>query len=129
VQLPFGSDMRFDRLLMLFGAATLAGCGDARPPQVEILVSTAPPDASCILTQAGQPIATAAPTPAIAMIEVFREEVVVQCRRPGFAEAAAVLPPPFGPGWDYAVTGRHPASDYQKSVTFVLSPLPPGVPR
>src|SRR5436305_11333024 len=88
-----GPDMRFDRLLTILGAALLAGCGDARPPQFEILVSTAPPDASCVLMRAGQPIATAAPTPAIAMIAGVPEEVVVQCRRPGFADAAAVLPP------------------------------------
>ena len=120
-----GPDMRFDRLLTILGAAVIAGCGDARPPQFEILVSTAPPDASCVLTRAGQPIATAAPTPAIAMIAVVPEEVVVQCRRPGFADAAAVLPPAVGPGWSYAVSG-HPASDYQRSVTLVLAPLPPG---
>ena len=120
--------MRFDGLLTIFGAAVLAGCWDARPPQFEILVSTAPPNASCVLTRAGQPIATAAPTPAIAMIEVVPEEVVVQCQRPGYAEAAAALPPRVGPGWGYAITGRT-AADYQRSVTLVLAPLTPGVPR
>jgi hypothetical protein len=121
-------DMRFDGLLTIFGAAVLAGCWDARPPQFEILVSTAPPNASCVLTRAGQPIATAAPTPAIAMVEVVPEEVIVQCQRPGYAEAAAVLPPRVGPGWGYAVSG-HTASDYQRSVTLVLAPLTPGAPR
>jgi len=118
--------MRLDRLLTLCSVALLAGCWEARSPQFEILISTAPPDASCILTRAGQPIATAAPTPAIAMIDVAPEEVVVQCRRPGFAETAAVLPPRVGPGWGYAMSG-HPASDYQRSVTLVLAPLSPGV--
>jgi hypothetical protein len=121
-------DMRVDRLLTIFGAAVLAGCWDARPPQFESLVSTAPPNASCVLIRAGQPIASVEPTPAIAMIEVVPEEVVVQCRRPGFADAAAVLPPRVGPGWGYAVSG-HPTSDYQRSVTLVLTPLPPSVPR
>jgi len=109
-------------------AATLGGCWSAKPPQFEILVSTMPPNASCVLTRAGQPIATAEPTPAIALIDTAAAEVVVQCRRPGFADAAAVLPPPVGPGWGYAVSGRS-AADYQRSVSLVLTPLPPGLPR
>ena len=121
----FGLAMRRAFIIICACAAVLAGCGDARPPQFEILVETAPPGASCVLSRAGQPIVTAAPTPAIAMIEVVPEEVVVQCRRPGFADAAAVLPPRVGPGWGYAVSG-HPAADYQRSITLVLSPLPPG---
>jgi hypothetical protein len=90
--------------------ALLAGsCSPWEPDRVEILVATAPPGASCVLTRAGQPIATADPTPAIAMIEPGSGEIAVHCRRRGFADAAAVLP---GQG-------------YQRRADIVLQPLGP----
>ncbi len=105
-------------------ATLLSGCGGP-PDQSEILVVTTPPGASCTLTRLGQPIATVAPTPAIALVEPSAGEIAVHCSRQGFADAAATLPARetwLGFGTMY---GR-PASDYQRRVDLVLVPRPLG---
>ena len=113
--------MRFARILTITALATVSGC-ETPPKGIEILVSTVPPGAACALSRAGQPIATAEPTPAIAIVPIDPAPVLVQCRRPGFQEATAVLPARgVGPGWTYAITA-HPASDYQSAVTLVMVP-------
>src|SRR5258708_15365224 len=86
----FGPRMRRDLLLTILGLAALAGCRWT-PERSEILVGTTPPGASCLLTRLGQPIATADPTPAIALVDPAPAEIVVQCRRHGFADATAVV--------------------------------------
>jgi hypothetical protein len=121
--------MRRKLTLTVLGLTALAGCGTP-PKGIEILVSTVPPGAGCALIRAGQPIGTAEPTPAIAIVPIDPAPILVQCRRPGFQEATAVLPARgVGPGWTYAITD-HPASDYQSAVTLVMTPgmaalLPP----
>ena len=108
-------------VLTIAGIVSLAGCSSA-PARFEILVGTAPPGASCVVTRAGQAVATAGPTPAIALVPFVPDEVVtVECRRPGFADATRVLPLATEPKWGY-VTG-HPASEYQSSVNLDLTPL------
>jgi len=82
--------MRRPLTLLFLCAATLVGCRSAAE-RSEILVGTAPPGASCVLTRLGQPIATADPTPAIALVDPTPAEIVVQCRRRGFEDAVAVL--------------------------------------
>lgn len=86
------------RLARLAGPATaglaafLAGCAPP-PDRIEILVDTRPPGASCLLERQGQPIAAAAPTPAIALVDASDAEITVRCRRNGFADAVATLRP------------------------------------
>src|SRR5207248_10846323 len=86
--------------------------------------------AACAFIRAGQPMSPAEPTPAIAIVPIDPAPILVQCRRPGFQEATAVLPARgVGPGWTYAITD-HPASDYQSAVTLGMTPgmaalLPP----
>jgi hypothetical protein len=107
------------------GAAIASGSGCETPPKgIEILVSTVPPGASCLLTRAGQPIATAEPTPAIVIAPIGPAEVTVQCRRPGFEDAAAVVPVRAARlSWGYT------ASDYRSAVTLVMVPRGAGPPR
>ena len=117
----FGPLMRLALLLTIFCVAALAGCRWA-PERGEILVGTAPPGASCLLTRLGQQIATADPTPAIALVDPAPAEIVVQCRRHGFADATAVVAArPTRSFWG--------SSSYQGSVELVMTPLMSGMPR
>src|SRR5207247_10184456 len=66
-------------------AALLSGCATQwGPRRAEDMINTAPPGASCLLSRAGQPIATAEPTPAIALVDPSADAVTVACRRSGF---------------------------------------------
>jgi hypothetical protein len=115
--------MRRNLILTILGLAALSGC-ETPPKGVEILVSTVPPGASCLLSRFGQVIATAEPTPAIAIAPIGPAEVTVQCRRPGFEDAAAVVPVRAArSSWSYT------ASDYQSAVTLVMVPRGAGPPR
>ncbi len=101
-------------------AALLFGCSPWVPDKVEILVNTLPPGASCLVSRAGQPIAAAEPTPAIARVDPAAGDVLVSCQRRGFQDAAVTLPPAqigaAGPFWapSYA--------DYQRHVEIALVP-------
>ena len=120
----FGPGMRLNVLVTIIGLAALAGCHSA-PDRSEILVATAPPGASCLLTRLGQPIATADPTPAIALVDPAPAEIVVQCRRHGFADATAVLAARLvRSSW----AGLSSVT-YQGSVEIVMTPLMSGIPR
>src|SRR5579862_3199484 len=73
------------------GCVLLSGC--LLPPErPEILLSTTPAGASCTLTRLGRPIATAGPTPAIAIVDPSGDPITVTCRRAGFADANVTLP-------------------------------------
>lgn len=114
--------------LVLLAAGLLAGCY-WEPERAEILVVTNPPGASCVLSQAGHPVGTAEPTPAIALVALAPAEIGVLCSRPGFDDAAAALPPPPSarlPGW---TPGGRGGIDYRTRVDLALVPKPPGVPR
>ncbi len=110
-------------------AALLSGCSSP-PDRTEILVGTTPPGASCLLSRLGQPIATVAPTPAIALVEPNPSEIDISCSRQGFADAAVTLPAQdAGLSFGAVIYGR-PASDFQRRVDIVLVPRTPGpVPR
>ena len=101
-------------------AAFLAGCATATD-QLEILVDTRPPGASCFLERQGRPIATLAATPAIALVEASDAEITVRCHRNGFADAAVTLHPrPEKP-----VFGRllgPSAGPYEQRVDIALVP-------
>ena len=97
-------------------AGLLCGCS-SQPDRTEILVGTTPPGASCILFRLGQPIATVAPTPAIALVEPDPGEVEIRCSRQGFVDAAVTLP-----AQETGVFYGRPASDYQRRVDIVLAP-------
>jgi hypothetical protein len=104
-------------------AGLLSGCTTpSEPPRVEIMVNTAPPGASCLLSRAGQPIATAEPTPAIALVDPSADAVTVTCRRAGFQDAsAAVIPRP--PQTSLGVMLMAPAEvDYGNRVDIALAP-------
>jgi hypothetical protein len=102
-------------------AALLSGCWSG-PDRTEILVGTTPPGASCTLSRLGQPIASVASTPAIALVEPNPGEIGISCSRPGFADAAVTLPAQeteLTPG--AALYGR-PESDYRRRVDIALVP-------
>lgn len=120
--------MRLHLTLGLLVASLLSGCY-WEPDRAEILVSTIPPGASCVLSQLGRPIATAEPTPAIAIVDLAASEIGVLCRRPGFQDAAVAVPPPPPaalPGW---VPNRRPEITYTTRIDVALVPKPPGAPR
>jgi hypothetical protein len=117
--------MRVARILTITALATVSSCGT--PPRgTEILVSTVPPGASCVLSRGGVPIATAEPTPAIAIVPIDPGPLVAQCRRPGFADAEAVVPPAVRPSYPWF---GYPITEYRGAVTLVMTPhfaaLPP----
>jgi hypothetical protein len=100
----------------------LPGCF-APVDRVEILVDTVPPGASCTLSRLGQPIATAEPTPAIALVDPGAGEIAVLCRRRGFEDAmAALAEPPAAPHFDLLF--GPPPFDYGHRVSLALKPLP-----
>jgi hypothetical protein len=75
----------------------------------------------------GQPIATVAPTPGIALVEPAAGEIAIQCSRQGFADAAMILPARnAGPSFGTLFWSRS-SYDYQPQVDIVLSPGPEGL--
>ena len=107
-------------------AALVSGCG-VPPGNPGILVGTTPPGASCALSRQGQPIATVAPTPGIALVEPAAGDITIVCSRPGFADAAVTLPArDAGPGFGTFLYGRSPY-DHPLQVDIVLSPGPGGL--
>ena len=119
--------MRHRTRIALLLAGLLSGCYWP-PPTGEIMVNTTPPGAACVISQNGQALGVAEPTPAIAVVILEGAEIGVTCRRPGFAEAAVTLPPPEPaasmPGF---VPDRHPEIDYRGRVDITMIPALPGV--
>lgn len=112
--------------IALLLAGLLPGCY-AKLPTGEIMVNTTPPGASCVISQLGNPLGIAEPTPAIAVATLVDAEIGIVCRRPGFAEAAVMIPRPpeteirtFFPNW-------RPEVDYNTRVDITMIPAPPGV--
>jgi hypothetical protein len=111
-------------VLAMLCAGIISSCS-SQPDTTEILVGTTPPGASCILTRLGQPIATVAPTPAIALVEPSPGEIDISCSRQGFADTAATLPASeTGLSLRAVIYGR-PEADYQRRVDITLVPQPP----
>ena len=109
-------------------AALVSGCGYP-PGNPGILVRTTPPGASCTLSRLGQPIATVAPTPGIALVEPAAGEIAMVCSRQGFEDAAVTLPvrdagPIFGFGMFFS--SRSPYG-YPPQVDLVLGSRPGGL--
>ncbi len=75
--------------LVALCAAPLAGCSGGDPG--EVFVNTTPPGATCTLSRNGQPVATASPTPAIALVDPSGGDLTVTCRREGYADATMTL--------------------------------------
>ena len=108
--------MRFERWCFpVLCSALLASCY-SQPDQAEILVDTLPPGAACVLSRAGQPLVTLAPTPSIALVDPGAAPLAVSCRRAGFADANVALP-------------AYPASTYQRRVNIALVPWDSAPPR
>lgn len=115
--------------LMAGCAAALSGCWLPPPHRVEILVGTTPPGASCILARHGRPIATIAPTPAIARVAPSDDPITVSCRRHAYREATVTVPAEATwPGFGTVIYGTAPY-DYRHRVDLVLAPLRPPAPR
>ena len=112
-------------ILTVLCLAALAGC-ETPPKGVEILVTTVPPGASCALSRGGAPIAVAEPTPAIAVVPIDGPPVTVQCRRPGFADAEAVVPPGIRPSYPFL---GYPTAEYRTAVTLTMTPRFAALPR
>ena len=53
----------------------------------EIMVSTNPAGANCVLERQGQPLATIAVTPGTALIKRTKHDITIRCSRDGFEEA------------------------------------------
>lgn len=96
------------------GVVVITGCS-FEPDRLEILVATTPPGAACLLTRAGQPLATVDPTPAIAWVDPVGGEIAVHCRRPGFADAVGAVPG----------VRTHASFGYQTRVDITLQPPGP----
>jgi uncharacterized protein YceK len=56
----------------------------------EILVSSNPAGASCVLEREGQPIATLASTPSTALIKKSKHDITIKCKKDGFEEATYI---------------------------------------
>jgi hypothetical protein len=110
--------------LLMLSALLLAGCFGSNPG--EIFVSTTPPGATCTLSRNGQPVATASPTPAIALVDPSAGDLTVTCRREGYADATMTLPAKGGwPGMATLMYGA--VSDaHHRRVDIALVAKPPG---
>ena len=115
------------RKLTLATLCALLVSGCAYPPgNPGILVGTTPLGASCTLSRQGQPIATVAPTPGIALVEPGAGDITIVCSRQGFADAEITLPArDAGPGFGMLFASRSPYA-YPLQVDLVLSPGPGG---
>jgi hypothetical protein len=111
--------------LHLIASATLCGalfgCSPWVADKVEILVGTTPPGASCLVSRAGQPIATVEPTPAIALLDPAAGDLTGACRRHGFQDVAVVLPPAQIASSSNWFTSPAPV-EYQRRVEIALVP-------
>ena len=118
--------MRHRTRIALLLAGLLSGCY-WEPPIGEIMVNTTPPGASCVISQLGQPLGIAEPTPAIAIATLVGAEINVVCRRLGFAEAAVTIPPP-GPAVSLpgVYPNRRPEIDFNARVDITMIPALPG---
>lgn len=113
--------MRHPLILSAFAALLLAGCAPTRPEPLEILVNTEPAGAACVLSRLGQPIATAQPSPAIALVDPAGPEITILCRRRGFADALAIVPPR-----PTSYSGSMPESALHVRADLLLLPVPHG---
>lgn len=105
--------------LAVLCASLLSACSlwPSSPRHAGILVNTAPPGASCTLSRGGQQLATAEPTPAIALVNpAATDGIAVTCRRYAFEETTVTLPP-------------RPSSLYEQRIDIPLTPRPPGAAR
>jgi len=94
-----------------------------------MFVSTVPPGAYCTVGRVGLPQAIIDSSPGIAVLDPAQREWTVQCRRHAFEDAVAtVTATPVGDRLNFAVAGRT-AYEYPGTVTLVMTPKPPGVPR
>ena len=100
-------------------------CGTP-PRAIEILVNTAPPGASCLLSRGGQPVAVAEPTPAVAVVPIDAAPVLAQCRRPGFEDAAALVPPAIRPSYPWL---GYPITEYRSAIMLMMTPRWAAPPR
>jgi hypothetical protein len=82
-----------------------------------------------VLSQLGHPIATADPTPAIAIVDLVGSQIDVQCRRSGFEDALVALPPTLPRGLPGYVPERRAEIARKARIDIALIPKPPGVPR
>ena len=107
--------------------ALLPGCY-WEPSTSELMVETSPPGASCLISQLGEPLGIAEPTPAITVVDLADAEIGVTCRRPGFAESTVTLPPPVPASLPGFVPNRRPEIDYKTRVDITMIPALPGSP-
>lgn len=103
----------------------LAGCASGYLNDVEILVTTMPPGASCTLTRHGETIAAVAPTPGVAMVSRSPEDVAIDCARPGYRNAVAVshATPATLDAAPFREAGRRGYA-YQTPIDIQMKPVP-----
>lgn len=72
-------------------AALLGGCATIiEGTSQEILVSTNPAGATCVLEREGQSIATIPATPGTALIKKTKHDITIKCKKDGFEEATYI---------------------------------------
>jgi hypothetical protein len=114
--------MRGSLLFGSFACLVLAGCA-SRPDEASIFVQTAPPGAECTLSRAGQPVATVAPTPGIAVLSPAPDDVSIDCRRSGFREASIVVHARHvSPEVGEVLTGSTGHYEYEAPPVLTLAP-------
>jgi hypothetical protein len=112
--------MRHRLLILATLCAAVSGCEYPRQTP-GILVVTTPPGASCLLTRFGQPLATVAATPAIALVDPAAGDITIDCTRQGFAEAAITVPA-RETGSSPSLFDSRPPYAYPPQVDIVLQP-------
>lgn len=106
----------------------VAGCASGQPDLADILVSTTPPGAACVLSRAGAPIAHVSSTPGIARFSRTNADITVVCRRHGFAAATGVTHPhPIDAGVVGTLSGDS-SYDYEDQLSLTLVPRPQPTP-
>jgi hypothetical protein len=103
------------------GLALLAVSGCASEPDLaDILVTTTPPGAACVLTRGGAEIAHVSSTPGIARFGRADADVTIVCHRHGFKAATEVVhPQPV----DSGIFGGGSSYGYEDQARLPLVPL------
>lgn len=83
--------MRVIAISTLVAASSLGGCATIIDgTSQEILVSTNPNGANCVLERQGQPIASLPATPGAALVKKSKYDITIRCKKEGFEDAVFI---------------------------------------
>lgn len=81
----------FFTMFIGFTALTTAGCGTVITDTYQnVTIETDPPGASCQVTRDGEPVNSLTNTPGMIHIDKSKNNLVVECRKPGYEPATAI---------------------------------------